>query len=74
MTGLFYILCALGIVFVVWGYANEDKLIAFEDKIVLKLRRRFKKQSSRKSAPRVVDAKKAQRAASRPARMPRTAA
>lgn len=33
MAGLFYIMVAVGIVFVVWGYANEEKLISFEDKI-----------------------------------------
>lgn len=51
MTGLFYVLVALGIVFVVWAYANEEKLVAFEDKMMANLRRKYaKKQPQNKSA------------------------
>lgn len=49
MTGLFYIMIALGIVFAVWAYANEEKLIKFEDRLYLKISRRLKKNPSEKA-------------------------
>ena len=87
MTGLFYVLIALGIVFVVWGYANEEKLIAFEDKMMVKIRRKFgmseshtdcKKQAEYNKSARVDAVRKQQRKDNRrrpfSADMPRTAA
>lgn len=38
---MFEIICAIGIVFVVWGYANEQKLIDFEDRTMEKLKIKF---------------------------------
>lgn len=58
MTGLFYVLVAVGIVFVVWAYANEEKLIAFEDKMMAKIRRKFGGQAEQNKPARVSAVKK----------------
>lgn len=38
MTGLFYVLVAVGIVFVVLAYVHEEILIDFEDKLWAKVK------------------------------------
>lgn len=47
MTGLFYIVVAVGIVFVVWAYANEKRLIAIEDKLWAAIKAKFNKHKKR---------------------------
>lgn len=77
MTGLFYVLVAVGIVFVVWAYANEEKLIAFEDKMMIKIRRRFVCQSQQNKSAQVTSVRKGNGKNSRRPfsdKMPRTAA
>lgn len=32
--------------FIVWGFMHEDKFIAFEDKIIAKVKKRFDKKKS----------------------------
>lgn len=74
MTGLFYVLIALGLAFVVWGDFNQKKLIDFENKIIEYVLGYIsqKKASEKKRAPRVVKSQKPR--GNYPADMPRTAA
>lgn len=46
-TGLFYILCAAAIVFVVWSYAHEESLNDFENRVWMWIKSTFRRKNKR---------------------------
>lgn len=47
-NGLFYILIAVAIAFIIWGRANEKKLIAYENKIITAVIGKSKKNKQKR--------------------------
>lgn len=48
-TGLFYILLAAAIVFVIWGYAHEESLIDFENSVWARVKHFIRKIKKRRA-------------------------
>lgn len=49
-TGLFYLLCAVAIVFVIWGYIHKESLIDFEDRVWARVKHFLRKNKKRRKS------------------------